>query len=168
MNDGGAQAGAIPSILLVNVLDDFLTPLMLEIDIDIGWLTALFGKKPVEQQLVLGGIDAGDAKAEANGGIGRAAAPLAQDRGRLATREIDDFLDGEEIGGEIELADQPQLILKRGFNFGRYHVGITPICTLPGLLFQILLRGHAVGISPLRVLVLQIFKAEGAGIRDIA
>jgi len=49
VNDGGAQAGAIPSILPVNVLDDFLSPLMLEIDIDIGRLAALLGKKPVEQ-----------------------------------------------------------------------------------------------------------------------
>jgi hypothetical protein len=35
------QGGAVAAIFLVDVLDDLLAPLVLEVDVDVGWLVAL-------------------------------------------------------------------------------------------------------------------------------
>ncbi len=94
----GAQARAVAAVLLVDVLDHLLAPLVLEIDVDVGRLAAFLGDEAVEQQLVLGRIDLGDAEAEAHRRIRRAAAPLAQDRRLLRAGEVDDFLDSQEVG----------------------------------------------------------------------
>src|SRR5690606_19332680 len=92
---------------------------------------ALLGQEAVEQQLVLGRIDRGDAEAEAHRRVGRRAAPLAQDRRLAAAGEVDDLLDGQEIGRDAELADQRQLFLERFPNIFLYPIGITPFSAFP-------------------------------------
>ena len=87
-NQRGRKAGAIAAIFVVDVLDHLFAPLVLEIDVDIRRLAALFGDEAVEQKLIARGIDFRDAETIADGGIGRRAAPLAQDR---------DFRDAELI-----------------------------------------------------------------------
>ena len=52
MDDGRGDPGAVAAVLLVNVLDDFFAPLMLEIDVDVRRLLALFGDEALEQKLV--------------------------------------------------------------------------------------------------------------------
>src|SRR5690606_35710776 len=100
---------------------------------------ALGGNEAVEQQLMLGRVDRGDLEAVAHRRIGRRAAALAQDRRILAAREVDDLLDGEEIGRELELTDQFELSLERFLHFSRYPVGITSLCSFPSLLDEVLL-----------------------------
>ncbi len=78
-NDGGDDGGAVAAVFLVDVLDDLLAPLVLEIDVDVGRLVALGGDEALEQQVDIGGVHGGDAEAVADGGIGRRAAPLAED-----------------------------------------------------------------------------------------
>ena len=84
---------------------------MLEIDVDVGRLAPLGRDEALEQQVDLGGVDRGDAEAVADGGIGRRAAPLAEDAARA--RKGDDVVDGEEIGRVVELRDQRELLLDR-------------------------------------------------------
>ena len=46
----------------VDVLDHFLAPLMLEIDVDVGRLLALLGDEALEQQVAGRRVDRGDAE----------------------------------------------------------------------------------------------------------
>ncbi len=49
MHHGGADRGAVAAVALVDVLDHLLAPLVLEIDVDIGRLAAVFGNEAGEQ-----------------------------------------------------------------------------------------------------------------------
>src|SRR5437763_1952853 len=77
-DERGRQRSALTAVFVIDVLDDFLAPLVLEIDVDIGRLVALLRNEALEQQLLLDRIDLGDAQGVADGGIGRRAAPLAE------------------------------------------------------------------------------------------
>ena len=59
------------AVFLVNMLDHLLAALMLEIDIDVGRLVAVFRDETLKQQRVLNRVDRSDAKAEAHRRIGR-------------------------------------------------------------------------------------------------
>ncbi len=121
---GGGEAGALAAILSIDVLDHLLAPLMLEIDVDVGRLAPLGRDEALEQQVDAIGIDLGDAEAIADGGIGRRAAPLAQDA--LGAGEADDVVHGEEERRVAELADQPQFLVQRMADLGRHAVRIAP------------------------------------------
>ena len=110
-DDRRGQRGALAAVLRVDVLDDFLAPLVLEIDVDVRRLVALPGDEALEQQRHARGIDFGDAEAEADGGVGRRAATLAEDVPRA--REAHDVVHGEEIGLVVELGDQREFVLDR-------------------------------------------------------
>ncbi len=102
------QRGAMAPILVVDILHDFLAPLVLEIHVDIGRLVALFRDEALEQQRGHRRIDLGDAQAIAHTGVGRRAAPLAQDA--LAAREVHHIVDGQEVRLVRQLFDQPQFL----------------------------------------------------------
>ena len=94
-DDRGRKRGAMPAVLAVDVLDDLLAPLVLEVHVDVGRLVALLRDEALEQQRHARRIHLGDAEAEADGGIGRGAAPLAQDAARA--REPHDVVHGQEV-----------------------------------------------------------------------
>src|SRR5476649_87705 len=77
-DDGGGEGGAAAAVALIDVLDDFFAPLMLEIDIDVGGLAAFGAEKTLEQHVEAIGVHGGDAEHIADGGIGGRAAPLAE------------------------------------------------------------------------------------------
>ena len=77
--DHRGQRGMAVAVGLVDPLDHFLAPLMLEIDVDVGRFVAAFRDEALEQQFVLDRIDRGDAEHEADHRIGRRAAALAED-----------------------------------------------------------------------------------------
>ena len=83
--DVGGHRGAVAAVLLVDVLDHLLAPLVLEVDVDVGRLVALGRDEALEEQLDAYRVDGGDAEAVADGGVGRRAAALAEDaaRGRI-------------------------------------------------------------------------------------
>ena len=62
MNDGGGQRRAAMAIAPVDILDDFLAPLMLEIHVDVGRFAALGVEETFEQHFDFGGVDGGDAQ----------------------------------------------------------------------------------------------------------
>ena len=109
---GGGDAGAVAAVFAVDILNDLLAPLVLEIDVDVGRLAPLRRDEALEQQIGAVGIDLGDAEAEADRGIGRRAAALAEDL--LRARVAHDVVDGEEVGRVGELRDQRQFVLDRG------------------------------------------------------
>ncbi len=47
-DDDGGQGGAQPTVFIVDVLDHFFAPLVLEIDVDVGWLVAFFRNEALE------------------------------------------------------------------------------------------------------------------------
>ena len=52
-DDGGGDAGMVAAVVLVDVLDHLLAPLVLEIDVDVGRLAAIRGDEALEQQVAL-------------------------------------------------------------------------------------------------------------------
>ena len=78
MHDGRADRRAMAAVAPVDVLDHFLAPLVLEIDVDIGRLAAVLGNEAGEQQFGLFRIDRGDAEAIADRAVRRRAAALAE------------------------------------------------------------------------------------------
>src|SRR5690606_31231195 len=78
-DDGGRQRGAFATVFAVQVLDDFLAPLVLEVDVDVGRLATLPGDEALEQHRGALGIDLGDAQAVADHAVGRRPPALAQD-----------------------------------------------------------------------------------------
>src|SRR4051812_43917052 len=77
-DDSGGDSGAMAAILLIDVLDDFLAPLMLEVDIDVRRFVALLGNEALEQHVLASRVDFGDAQRITDGGIGSGAASLAE------------------------------------------------------------------------------------------
>ncbi len=117
---------------------------------------------------MLGRIDRGDFQAIAHRAVGRAAAPLAQDRRILAAGEIDNVLDREKIARQVELPDQLQFPRKRCAHPGRHAIWVTPRRALPGLRGQPALGIMPVGIGFERIFVAQLVKAEAANIGNRA
>ena len=56
-DDGGGERGALAAVLGIDILNDFLAPLVLEVDVDVGRFVALTRNKPLEQQVRACGID---------------------------------------------------------------------------------------------------------------
>src|SRR5262245_2922438 len=91
-DDGRGNAGMVATVVLVNVLDHLLAPLVLEIDVDVGRFAAIRGDETFEQEAALARVDVGDAQAVADRRVGGRAAALTQDV--LAPRVTDDVVDG--------------------------------------------------------------------------
>jgi hypothetical protein len=96
VDDRGAQARAVAAVAFVDVLDHLLAPLVFEIHVDVGRLVAGLGDETLEDHGADLGRDAGHAQRVAGDGIGRRAAPLAEDAARPG--EGDDVVHGQEIG----------------------------------------------------------------------
>ena len=69
---------------------------------------AIVAQEALEEQIELDRIDGGDAEAEADGGVGGRAAPLAEDAG--AIREAHDIPHDEKVAGEAEPLDERELV----------------------------------------------------------
>ena len=69
MDDRRGDPGAVAAVFVVDVLDHFLAPLMLEIDVDVGRLAALLGNEALEQQVAGRRVDRGDSEAVADGAV---------------------------------------------------------------------------------------------------
>jgi hypothetical protein len=89
------------------VLNDLFASFVLEIDVDIRRLAAIFGYEALEQKIDGLRRDLGDLKALADQRIGGRAASLAQDRRLESAGELDDLVNRQEERRIVELADQP-------------------------------------------------------------
>ena len=69
-DDVAHHPGALPAVLVVDVLDHLLAVLGREVDVDVGGAGHLLVQEALEQQVVLDGIDAGDAEDVGDDGVG--------------------------------------------------------------------------------------------------
>ena len=133
-----AQRGAVSVVGVVDPLDDFLAPLVLEVDVDVGWFAALCTDEALEQQAGTRRVDRRDAQHVADRRVGGRTAPLAQDA--LRFREPDDAVHRQEMRRVVELVDQRQLVMKLADNGVGHAVGVRARGAVPGQRFQRLLR----------------------------
>src|SRR5690606_16596378 len=91
----GRHPGAVTAVFFIDVLQYFLAPLMLEININIRRLISLAANEPLEQHITAIGIDRGDAKHIADGRVGRRTAALAENA--AAASEPDQIPDSQEV-----------------------------------------------------------------------
>ncbi len=148
----------------VDVLDDFLAPFVLEIDVDVRRLAALLRDEALEEQRRARRVDLGDGERVAHRRIGRRTAPLAQDS--LTAGEADDVVDGQEIGFVAQLGDQRQFVLDTLAHLARHACRITPSEAGPGFMAQPGGRRVAVRDDLLRVLVAQFVERKVAARGD--
>ena len=151
VDHGRGDAGVRAAVLRVDVLDDLLAPLVLEVDVDVGRLLALGRDEALEQEIEALRVDRGNAEAVADRGVGRRAAPLAEDAARLG--EAHDVVDGEEIRRVVELGDQGELVLEQALDLGGDALGIAFTRARPGQLFQMRLHAQARGRRVDRILI---------------
>ena len=118
MDDGGGNASAVPLKPAIDILHDLLAPLMLEIDVDVGWFIALFGQKARKQQVVGYRVNRCDAKQVTDHRICSGTTTLAQYRRILRPGELDDVMHRQKIAGIVFLAHQSELFLQRADPFG--------------------------------------------------
>ena len=101
----------------IDVLNHFLAPLVLEIDVDIGRFVALAADEPLEEHIHPIGIDGSDAQAIADRRVGRRPRPWQRiPRERAKTHQIPH---GEKIGFVVQLGDQLQFVLEQLPHFAR-------------------------------------------------
>ena len=163
--DDCGQRAAGPAIGLVDPLDDFLAPLMLEVDIDIGRLPALGADEAFEQEFGPHRIDRSDTKDVTDRAVRRAAAALAEN---LAAAGFgDDRVNRQEIRGVIEFSDQSQLMLELSADLGADAFGVADGSLLPCQPLKLLLRGASRNLDLVGILVTQFFETEGAARREI-
>ena len=101
----------VTAVALVDVLDHFLSPVALDVDVDVGRAVTLRRQEPLEQQPERDRVGRGDADRVADRRVGGAPPALAEDV-RPPT-ELDDVPHDQEIPGEVELFDQRQLVVDR-------------------------------------------------------
>src|SRR5262252_10859649 len=109
MDDGRADRRVVAAVAVIDILDHFLAPLVLEVDVDVGRLAAIFRDEAGEQEPALVRIDRGDADAITDRAVRRRAAPLAENA--LAAGVSDDVVNGQEIARVVELGDDRELLL---------------------------------------------------------
>src|SRR5690606_12086445 len=108
-DDVGDLRGVGAPVAGVDELDDLLAAAGLDVEVDVRRTGTPRGEEALAEELVLAGVDGGDAEREAHGRVGRGPAPLAQDV--LGPAELDDLVDDEEVAGEVEGDDDLELVL---------------------------------------------------------
>ena len=134
---------------------------MFEVDIDIGWVTALHTDKTFEQQVELIGVDRGNPEYITHGRIRRRTPTLAEYL--LLPGPAHDIPHREKIIGKIELFDQHQLMCNL-IQYLRWGVLIeTILCTLVSQFTQVGLCSVPVRNHFLRIVITQLVETEFAG-----
>ena len=146
------------------MLNDFLAPLMFEIDVDVRRLLALLGDEALEQQVAGRRIDRGDLQTVADRAVRRRAPPLAQDI--LTASEADDAVNGEEVARELHLSDQRKFLVQDRADAVRYAVRIALLRTLPCQFGEIFVGILALWHGFMGVFVTQFVEREGTRIGD--
>ena len=109
-DDVADHPGPLPAVLLVDVLDHLLAMLGREIDVDVRHARHLFVQEALEQQVVLDGIDPGDAEHVGDDRVGGRAAALAGHA--MLAREAHEVPVDEEELGQPRLLDHLELALE--------------------------------------------------------
>ncbi len=162
---GGGQRRTFATVPGIDVLDHFFAPLMLEIDVDVGWLVALLRDEAFEQHRGARRVDLGDEERIADRRVRRRTPPLAEDA--LPARPGDDVVHGKEIGRVAHFGDQPQFVLDLRHNLVRHAARITPREALRGQLPQPGIGRLTVGHDFLGIFVAQFVQGKIAARNDL-
>ena len=155
----GHHGGVGTPVLLVHVLDHLLPAVVLDVQVDVRRLGPFPGNEPLEEEVHLGGVHARDAQGEADGGVGRRPAALAEDA--LAAAVLHDLVHGQEITLVLQLPDQREFLFQLGdlrFEFAAQAAGRA----LEGALLQVLDGRLALRQALQRVAIAQFPEGEGA------
>jgi hypothetical protein len=90
-----SQRTGVPTVFSISVLNYLFAPLMLEVDIDVGRLTAFFADEALKEHVAASGVHLRDAKAVAHGGVGRRASALTEDV--LTASKAHDIVHSEKV-----------------------------------------------------------------------
>lgn len=156
----GGQCRAVGAVLVVDVLDDLLAPLVLEVHVDVGRLVAFAADEAFEQERRLGRVDLGDAQAIADRRVGRRTSALAQDC--LLSGVAHDVVHRQEEGFVAQLFDQQQFLLYLRPNFLRHAERVALSRTDPAELSQVADRRLAGRHDLGRVFVAQLVERKVA------
>ena len=150
------------AVTLVDILDNFFTLVAAgQVEIDVGPLAALFGKKTFEEQFHADGIDCGDAERVADGAVGGGSASLHQDV--LLTAVADQVPDDEEVAGEFEFFDEGKFFLDLAAGAGLQVLRGAAVAvaeSFPRALAQERVHGLAFGHGIAREFVAEIVERE--------
>ena len=160
---GGSNRGALAAVFGVDVLNDFLAPVMLKVHIDVGRLVAGAADETLEQQIGMRGIHLGHAQAVTHGRVGGRAAALAQNV--LAAGKTHDVMHGQKIHLVLELGNQLQFVVHLLVHRHRHALRVTRARPLQRELAQGLRGRQSRQHSLQRVLVAQLVQAEAAARR---
>ena len=161
-DDHAGEPRTAPAVLGVQVLNDFLAPLVLEVHINVRRLLALAADEALKQHAGACWVDLGNAQHKAHRRIGRRAPALAEDA--PLPRKGHDVGHGQKVVLVVQLLNQRQLVLNLQLHLGRHTARIAPAAALPAQPAQVLnwraARWHHLG----RVLVAQLVQAEAAAL----
>ena len=159
-NDVRNHCGMAAPVLFVDVLDDFFTTIVLDVEIDVRGFGALDAQEAFEQQVHAHGIDRRDAQTKTHRAVGGATTALTQNV--LLTAVLDDLVHRQEVASVVELADDLKLAFDLCVNVGRHLALVTCARALQGELSQPTLLGSPGGKMLFRVSITKVIEAERA------
>ncbi len=124
MDDSRGDPRSFAPIATVDILHHLLTPLMFEIDVDVGRFVALFRHETGKKQVVLHRIDGSHAQQEADDGIGGRPPPLAENGRLLGPCETNKVVNRQKIIGIILPANEMKLLIDQLFHFQSQWVAV--------------------------------------------
>ena len=154
----GGEGGALAAVAGVDVLDDFLTPLVLKVDVDVGRLVARAADEALKQQAGMRRVDLGHAQAIAHRRIGGRAPALAKNA--FTPGKAHDVVHRQKIHLVAQLGNQRQLVRHLLRDTRRQTLRVTPRCAFVGVLVQGLAWAQAGQHALHRVLVAQLVQVE--------
>ena len=153
-------------VLVVNVLDHLLAPVVLDVEVDVWRLGALLRDEPLEQEPHPHRVDRRDAEAVADRRVRRRSPPLTEDAVRAA--ELDDLPHREEVAWVVEGIDEGEFLLELPGDVGRDRAAVAMPRPLEGEVPQPLGGGCAVGEALGRVAIAKFGQGEGAAVGHLA
>ena len=154
------------AVLLAHIFDDLAAAILAEIDVNIRRADALGIQKALEEELVVDGIDIGDADDIGDdGACGGAAA--GTDGDAMFARPVDEIPDDQEIIDEALLLQDEELALQPLAKLGRIGAGaVTPVHPLLAEAAEVIILGKAIRGIVVRVFWLAEFEFQIAALRD--
>ena len=151
-------------IALIDMLDDFLAPLMFEIDIDVGRLAPLGAEKALEQHFELVGIDGGDAQKITDRGIRGRAAALAQNVPAFGI--FHHVMHGQEIMRDFLFRDEAQFLHGLARDLEGRAFGIAALQSGFGQIAQMFVRGFSRRHRFVRIILFDLVEREADFVRE--
>ena len=140
----GADLGHVGvAVLLPDVLDDLVAPLLAEVDVDVGRLGAIGVEEPLEQEVVLDRADVAQVQDVADQGA--AGRPARRGRDAALASVADEVPDDQEIRGEAHALDDAQLVVQPLPGRGRRWIAVALAQASLAELLQVLFRTFLLG-----------------------